>query len=196
MFKRGSIRLRGYDYTQPGAYFITLCTFQRFHLFGKIIESEMKINLFGQIVIQKWRNIPNHFKNARLFEFQIMPDHFHGIIFLTDKNDYNCAVVGTKHSRQDLSLFWSNFAWNASPLLRRYHMKNQPQSRFNGTTPGSIPAIIQNFSSITTRKINQIRRTPGLKIWQRGYYEHIIRNEKEYYAISKYIINNPIKWGK
>jgi len=192
--RRNSIRLKGYDYSRPGAYFITICTFKRFHLFGKIVRGKMISNLFGKIVIHKWKNIPKHFDNAQLFEFQIMPDHFHGIILLMDKNN-NDIVVGVKHCKQDCCYISDYLASNASPL-QQFHMQNQHQPRFNGTKPGSIPAIIQNFSSITTRKINQIRHTPGIKIWQRGYYEHIIRNQTEYDAIKKYIIDNPINWSK
>ena len=118
-----------------------------------------------------------------------------GIILLTNKNDYNCAV-GAKHSKQNSIIIIKDLFENASPLRRRYHTKNQHQSQFNGTTPGSIPAIIQNFSSITTRKINQIRRLPGSKLWRRDYYEHIIRDEREYYAIHRYIINKPSNWNK
>ena len=92
-YRRRSLRLPGYDYSQPGLYFITMCTFEHTHLFGRIWEGEMILNFVGQIVMQKWKNITKHFKNAQLFEFQIMPDHFHGIIFLTNKND-NDIVVG------------------------------------------------------------------------------------------------------
>jgi REP element-mobilizing transposase RayT len=183
--RKNSLRLKNFNYSSARAYFITICTYERTHLLGKINNGKMILNLFGQIVSHKWKNIPRHFKNAQLFEFQIMPDHIHGIICLMNKIN-NCTRVGVKHSRQDFSKKSVNNAKNASLL--------QPWPYNHGTKPGSISAIIQKFSSITTRKINQIRHTPGSKLWQRGYYDRIIRNKEELIAIQKYIINNPENW--
>ena len=147
-YRRRSIRLKGYDYTNPGAYFITMCAYNKELLFGKIINGEMCLNLYGQIVEHKWKNIEKHFKNAHLDVFQIMPDHLHGIIMLHD--------VGAKHSNIIFDVKIKSHAKHASPL--------------QGTKPKSLSAIIQNFLSISTRKINQIRKTPGTKLWQRNYY--------------------------
>ena len=132
----------------------------------------MQLNNFGKIVLLKWNNIPKHFLNTRLGDFQIMPNHLHGIVF----------IVGAKHFSEGLSKKINQKEKNASPL--------HPI----GTTPGSLSAIMQNFLSVTTRKINQIRKTPGAKLWQRNYYEHIIRNENELDRIREYILNNPLQW--
>ncbi len=185
-YRRQSMRLAGYDYTQTGYYFVTICVKDREHLFGRINNKKMILNLFGRVVQSKWIDITTHVKNAQLDVFQIMPNHLHGIIILNDKTVDD--MVGAKHSRQNFGIFISDHAGNASPL----HIISQP----NGTKRGSISAIIQNFSSITTRKINQIRKTPGSKLWQRNYYEHIIRNQTELDAIRQYIINNPSNWIK
>jgi REP element-mobilizing transposase RayT len=191
--RKNSLRLQNFDYTQPGNYFITICTYDRLHLFGKVVKGEMILNLFGRIAEYHWQRIPNHFKNAQLLDFCVMPHHIHGIICLTNKYDNGTSVVvGVKHCKQKFSSFNNNIASNASPL------HDQPQQfhklRQNGTIPGSIPAIIQNFCSITTRKINRIRKTPGSKVWQRGYYDHINRNDIELLNIRNYIINNPLNW--
>jgi REP element-mobilizing transposase RayT len=196
--RRNSLRLPGYDYKTPGIYFITICTYDRSHLFGFVENGEMVLNMFGQIVYQRWKNIPKYFKNAQLLDFQIMPNHIHGIIKLSGKID-NVPNVGVKHCKQHFYCNWKNSANNASPLLhtRSQNMMYYNQTpRYNGTKPGSIPAIIQNFCSITTRKINRIRKTSGTKVWQRGYYDRIIRNESELFAIRKYIINNPKNWAE
>jgi REP element-mobilizing transposase RayT len=157
---RRSIRLKNYDYSLPGGNFITICTYNRECLFGEINAGEMILHEFGNIIGYKWQNIPNHFGHVQLDAFQIMPDHVHGIIFI--KN-----IVGAKHSHKKME-FDSNIATkNASPLPPQY-----PSSHPIGTKPGYLSAIIQNFSSITTRKINQIRQTPGFKVWQRNYFAY------------------------
>ena len=258
--RRRSLRLPGYDYSQPGIYFITLCAHGRNQFLGEIINKKMILNLYGRIVHSKWMNIPKHFKNAHLDVFQIMPDHLHGIIILTDYTDDGAVgakhrkqesrqtvqnfageggavgakhrkqesrqtvqnfaseggAVGAKHrkqeSRQTMQNFASeggavgakhreqesrqtlqNFAANASPLRHQQPPKSLPP---NGTKRGSISAIMQNFSSVTTRKINQIQKTPGHKIWQPGFYEHIIRDQNALWAIRRYISDNPSNWNK
>ena len=174
---RRSIRLEGWDYTRLGAYFVTVCTQNRRIVFGDIENNTMKLNQLGLIVEKKWKDIPKHFANVQLDAFQIMPNHIHGILFIV--ND-----VGAKHSKIGLHKQNDNHTENASPL------QTWPQ----GTQPGSLSAIMQNYLSITTRKINQIRKTPGNKLWQRNYYDRIVRNESELHKIREYIVNNPLKW--
>ena len=148
----------------------------------------MQLNLYGTIVNQTWKNIPLHFKNAQLDVFQIMPNHLHGIIVLTDKKNDGTDIVGAKHCKQDIHDKPVNCACNASPL------HNGTRQYPTGTKSRSISSIMQNFLSVTTRKINRIRHTPGLKLWQRGFYDHIIRNENELWAIRRYINDNPTNW--
>lgn len=108
-----------------------------------------------------------------------MPNHIHGIIVITDRDEYTGEAFpsNSEHNRNDSGR-------NASPL------QNQPR----GAKSGSLSAIMQNFESVTTRRINNIRKTPGKKIWQRNYYEHIIRTENELHRIREYIVYNPLKW--
>ncbi len=175
---RRSIRLKGYDYSQPGWYFVTVVTQNREMLFGVVVNDKMVLDLFGKIIDYHWRKLPRHFKNIVLDEYQIMPNHFHGIIH----------IVGAMHSDLDNQKNNEKFNGNASPL-------SQPR-RPHGTVPGSLGAIMQNFQSVTTRKINRIRKTPGARLWQRNYWEHIIRNETELNRIRNYIINNPQNWDE
>lgn len=162
---RRSIRLVGYDYTQAGMYFITICTHDRQNLFGEIVNEEMVLNEYGKIVAASWQELAGHFPNIMLGEWVVMPNHIHGIIVI---------VVG----RGEAS------AADASPL--------QP----NGTQPGSIGAMVQNFKSVAARKINKLWGTPGTTVWQRNYWEHIIRNEETHQRIANYIISNPAKWDE
>ena len=166
---RRSIRLRGYDYARPGAYFVTICTRERECLFGDVVDGAMILNESGRVVESCWQILPRHFPHVRLDAFVVMPNHVHGLIVLTDFP-----------SRPRLGGRGEALAANASPL--------------QGTKPGSLGAIVQNFKSVTTRKINPIRGTPGMPLWQRNYYEHIIRNEDEWNEIRTYIAENPLRW--
>lgn len=176
---RRSIRLKGYDYTTAGAYFITLCTHQRECLFGAIEDGEMQLSLFGEVVRSSWLRLPQHFRSVELDEFVVMPNHVHGIVWLDDTSGRGEAFAPERTAEAE------DINENASPLHGH---------RFNGTRSGSIGAIVQNFKSISTRRINQIRKSAGIPVWQRNYYEHIIRNDRALQHIREYIQNNPLSW--
>jgi REP element-mobilizing transposase RayT len=194
---RKSTRLNGYDYSSAGAYFVTICVKNRECLLGEIQNGKMILNDFGNIIDYHWKNIPSHFQNVDLDQFIVMPNHLHGILWLVDDDDMATYLAGAKHSGQSISSKHDDVARNASPLHRSNHPEHRPHyhpNRPKGTKPGSLSAIIQNFTSITTRKINRIRKTPGEKLWQRNFHDRIIRNEKELFNIRQYIIDNPLKW--
>jgi len=183
---RKSIRLQGYDYSRAGAYFVSICTHNRERLFGEIIDDKINLNEIGKMVLWHWIRIPNHFPNVKLDEKIILPNHVHGVIWLNDNKDV--GYVGAKHSKQPTSLNNQNRSENASPL--------QSQQIPIGTKPQSLSAIIQNFKSITSRKFHRIRKHNNTKLWQRNYFERIIRDEDELNRIREYIIYNPLKWEK
>ncbi len=175
---RRSIRLRGYDYTQAGAYFVTLLTHNRECRFGDVVNGEMHANALGQIIAECWDALPAHFPNVELDAFVVMPNHVHAII----------VIVAMPRDGKGEAFFGLQFKpKNASPL--------QPtHAPPRGTQSGSIGAIIQNFKAVSTRKVNQSRKTAGTPVWHRNYYEHIIRNEKSLDAIRRYVENNPANW--
>jgi len=177
--------LKGWDYRRPGFYFVTVCTQNREHLFGEIINGKMVLNEFGNVVSNQWKKIPNHFPTVRLDAFVVMPDHIHGILHIVERVD---GPVGAKHSGEEILNNQSICHRNASPL-----QCNRP-IRPRGTKPGSLSSVMQNYLSVTTRKINQIRGTPGSRVWQRNYYDQIIWNDDLLKRIRKYIRNNPMKW--
>ena len=154
---RRSIRLPHYDYTQAGAYFITIVTCQRELLFDD--------PALRQIIETFWQRILQHTPQAKLDTFVVMPNHFHGILWLGNTG----PVTSTNE---------------ANPLAPSHLLS------------GSLGAIVGNFKSITTRRINQVRKTPGQPVWQRNYYEHIIRHDKELNAIRQYILDNPANWSQ
>jgi len=150
---RRSIRIPGYDYAAEGWYFVTICVQNRRCIFGNIEQNKMILNHLGRIIDYQWRKLPIHFKNIKLDQYQIMPNHFHGIIHIR---------VGAKHSSLCDKTTFFNADDNASPLQIPC-----------GTKRGSLGSIIQNFKSVTSRKINKIYKSHSTNLWQRNYWEHI-----------------------
>ena len=186
---RRSIRLKGYDYTQPGAYFVTICTHNREPLFGRMVDGDMVLNVFGEMVWAWWREIPDHFLHVELDAFVAMPNHVHGIIWIVGHHvrARYAKNVGATHARAK-----NVGARHAVPLQNGETIPRYEQ--FCKPVPGSIPTIIRSFKSAVTRRINEMRDTPGARVWQRNYYEHIIRNDRALNAIRHYITENPLSW--
>jgi putative transposase len=181
---RRSIRLKGYDYSQNGAYFVTICTQNRECLFGEIMNGEMVLNDAGEIMKKWWLELENKFPNFGLDVFVVMPNHFHGIIVI-DNEKNETEIVGA-----DLRVcpdVYEQGKHTGSPL--HGSSKSQPP----------LSTMIQWFKTMTTNEYIRGVKTKKFppfekRIWQRNYHEHIIRNEKSYETIQNYIINNPAKW--
>jgi putative transposase len=161
-YHRRSIRLKGYDYAQVGAYFVTICAHGQEFLFGEIVNGEMTLNETGRLVEQCWNDIPAHFPRVELDEFVIMPNHVHGILSIID-------AVGAK---------------NFSPL---------PSQQRAGTSK-TIGSIIRGFKIGVTKWMRQ--HTPIHDVWQRNYYEHVIRDEADLIRVREYISVNPVRWAE
>jgi putative transposase len=170
---RRSIRLKGYDYSLPGAYFVTLLCYRRRRLFGEINAGIIKHSEIGKAIHDCWLNVSEHFNFVTLDEFIIMPNHLHGIIFIKESGGKGEAFDS------DLDVLTST---------------NALRLRQVGTQPGSLNAIIQNFKSVSTRLLNKQFFEPENRIWQRDYYERIIRNERELNAIRQYVRDNSLNW--
>ena len=158
---RQSIRLKEYDYTQPGAYFVTSVTRQRACWFGDIHHGTMVLNAFGHIADECWRAIPEHFPAVELGAYVIMPNHVHGIIVIADRT--------------------------GAALLR----PNEPLRP--NVKPGSLGAIIRSYKSAVSYRIHREHNATG--IWQRNYYEPIIRTDADLHRITEYIHANPLRWN-
>ena len=168
--KRHSIRLKGYNYSQAGAYFITICTYERVCIFEDVFDGKIQINNAGEIANICWQQISEHFPNVVLDEYVIMPNHVHGIIFIVD-NDVNVGVQ------------------NIEPLQQ---IENQSKNEFQHIIPRSIGSIIRGYKIGVTKWFR--KNTDMHLVWQRNYFERVIRNEKELNRIRDYIIDNPLKW--
>jgi REP element-mobilizing transposase RayT len=178
---RRSIRLPGYDYTQAGAYFVTLVTWQRECLFGNVVNGEMILNKAGQIVQWEWEHLAQAFKFVQLGVDQVMPNHFHGVLSFRDVGANRPGITNELASTNPLHNSIPSDL-DGSPLLR-------------GTKPASLGAVMQQFKSRVTKRLWKIPELTGTPIWQRNYYERIIRDEREMDAIWRYIEANPANWG-
>jgi len=159
---RRSIRLKNYDYSKEGIYFITICTQNREMLFGEIIDKKMKLNEVGEMIKSFYLNLENRYENIKCHEYVIMPNHIHFIIEILGKEESMAPMGGASTKLGD---------------------------------------IIGSFKSLTTVKyIENVKlkkwKSFDRRIWQKNYYEHIIRDEKDYERISNYINNNPINWNE
>lgn len=162
---RRSLRLKEYDYSQEGAYFMTICTHNHKCLFGKIADYSMVLNGFGQIVHNEWMRTAIARPNVTIDAFIVMPNHLHGIIIVNGTN------------------------------IRRGDPAGRPYTPIpHGPPSNSIGAMVGQFKSLATKRINALRKTPGMRLWQRNYYEHVIRNEHDLNEIRQYILDNPVKW--
>ena len=167
-YHRRSIRLDGFDYSQNGAYFVTLVTFQRQCLLGKVLDGQMVLSSIGKIVREEWFSSANIRKEIHLDaeDFIVMPNHIHGVV----------QFVGAQGLRPI-----SNSGGRRPPLQRK---------------PQSLSSFIAGFKSSATKRAIAFDGTIAGSIWQRNYYEHIIRNQNDLENIYKYIQFNPIQWTK
>ncbi len=180
---RRSIRLKGYDYAQEGAYYVTIVTWRRDFLFGEVVNKEMRLNKVGKIVEWEWLELSKRLPYVELGEYVVMPNHFHGILFIHE-------TVGATRQGQAMSLS------GAEPLqtITSDGIDGSPLPR--GPKPASLGAIIAQFKSRVTKRIWKFPEFKGTPIWQRNYYEHIIRDETDLQNKTDYIEANPLLWDQ
>jgi REP element-mobilizing transposase RayT len=159
-------RLKTRDYSAQGFYFLTICANYKKCIFGRISDGKVARSALGQIVYESWLCIPDHFSKVRLHEFTVMPNHFHGILELTS------SLVVAQH---------------AAPVRAVSASSSGP------VFPGSLSAIVRSFKGEVTRRARIQLNWPG-EIWQRNYFDHVIRDGNEFAAASRYIAENPQKW--
>ncbi len=153
---RRSLRLRGHDYSSPGAYFVTICASS--HLFGRVRTADMILSRFGEIARQCWTSIPNHFPHVRIDAFVVMPDHVHGILLLGARYPRTCAI--------------------------------------GRISPGSLDAVVRSFKSAVASRINALRGAGVGGIWQRNYFDQVVRNLDDLNRVRRYIRENPARWQR
>lgn len=153
--QRRNLRLNSYDYSQHGAYFVTIYTKNKICLFGQVMEGQMILNPFGEAATTVWKELPLHYPEIDAEIFTVMPNHIHGIVVI--------HITGRAGSK--------------------------PAPTIHPLSEG-----IRAFKTYSSRRINELLNNQGKSVWQRNYYEHIIRNENEFKEIGEYILYNPSKW--
>ena len=168
---RRSIRLAGCDYSQAGAYFVTVCTRDRECLFGDIVDRQMQLNEAGKIVQTIWGSLPQFYEGVELDAFVVMPNHVHGVVVI-------CASVGAIHE-------------SPLPPIRE---STAVTMRIADRRRRLLSKIIGRFKMVSAKHINGLRQTAGSVLWQRNYYEHIIRDDESLNRIRQNILDNPAQW--
>jgi putative transposase len=161
VLRRRSIRLKDYNYSQSGAYFVTIATSEKTFLFGDIQGDRMLLNSIGEIACECWKQISFHFNDVITDVFVVMPNHIHSIIFI----DYEGSACR---------------APTESPIL---------------TNRSFLGIIIRSYKSAVTNQVHKVNKMQGITIWQRNYYEHVVRNDNDLNQIRQYILDNPVNWA-
>ena len=188
-YRMGSARCPGYNYSQNGCYFITICTKNREHHFGNIVDGIMKLSGMGKIVSNEWKNTPNMRTCVFLGPWVVMPNHFHTIIIIDNDHGFNQNTVDT-HCAVDTHC-------NAYPPFRKNfssytHIKSSDYKNKFGPQSKNISAIIRGFKGAVTKQI--IMAGFSDFAWQSRFHDRIIRDDTEYHRIARYIMNNPKNW--
>ncbi len=148
--RRKTIRLQGFDYSQPGAYFVTIVTQRRLCMFGEVIDGEMCLSRIGEIVAGVWTGLADHYPHVHLDAWVIMPNHLHGILVLDDVD--------------------------------------------RGSVRHGLSEVVRGFKSFSAKEVNRVRGVVGQALWQRSFFEHVIRDEAGLERIRRYIEENPVRW--
>ena len=205
--KRRSIRLKAYDYSQPGAYFVTICVNNKESIFGEIKGGIMYMNDAGRTVESLWYDLQNHYPNILLDAFIVMPNHVHGIIVINDVVGASLVDarkpdgVPNKGQARDLPLQEQINDSNVGvPLVGTLNTGDSRNIRANTRVAPTLCDIVGAFKSKSTNEyITGVKQSGWMpfegKLWQRNYYDHIIRNEVSLEKTREYIVGNPMEWG-
>jgi putative transposase len=167
--RRSPLRLRGFDYAQPGAYFVTVCAHRGETLFGVVVDGVMRLSAEGEIVEETWLRLPDHYSNVEIDSCGVMPNHVHGVVIL-------CGRVGA--------------GFKPAPTSCEESLPVEAVGRHH-----SLSEIVRGFKTFSARGINNLRGRRGAPVWQRGFYEHVLRDEEDLDRVRRYIEANPIRWA-
>lgn len=180
-YRIASARASWWDYGWNGAYFITICTANRNHFFGEILNGQMQLTPIGILADVFRHEIKNHTENVELGAFVVMPNHVHGILIL-DKPEISFSNVETRHALS----------------LQSQQSQTPAQQRFQNQGKNTVSSIIGSYKSAVTKHCNRLQLTDNDGVvfgWQARFHDHIIRNDEEYQKINDYIENNPANWN-
>jgi len=202
---RRSVRLRGYDYSQPGEYFVTLCVEDMKALFGRVVNGRMELNTFGEISDQEWRQSTTIRRELELDEWVVMPNHLHGIVRIVNRDDGLVGAHGHAPSSNRGKSLVGPHGFVPSPELGKsdggaqglvpLRKPLEDGRRIPPRRPRSLASFVAGFKSAVKTRINEFRGTPGAPVWQENYHEHVIRNPYELEILREYIRHNPLRWA-
>jgi putative transposase len=177
--QRRSIRLKNYDYRQAGAYFVTIVAQNRNSLFGYVVDGTMQLNTAGQMVQSVWDALPTKYPHVEIDFSMVMPNHFHGVIVLVGAGPCACP----EFRRQPLGVAPTDNSANRTAMARTL----------------SLPDVVHRFKTLTTQRYVLGVKDQGWprfnrRLWQRNYFEHVIRSEDSLKRIRDYILKNPTQW--
>ncbi|MDO8670444.1 MAG: hypothetical protein Q7O66_03325 [Dehalococcoidia bacterium] len=190
---RRSLRLRGDDYSQEGAYFVTIAAQGRQRLFGQIVDGNTTLNRYGDIVREEWERSALIRTEIQLDEFVVMPNHLHGIVMISSPADRQPNEITSSYEPVARPEGPQNKAMTANTVGATGRTP-LPVNRPTGMRPRSLGSLVTGFQSASTKRINTLRGTPGTTIWQRNYYEHVIRNEQSLQELRSYVETNGLRW--
>jgi putative transposase len=192
---RRSVRLDEYDYSQPGMYYVTVCTSGRECLFGRVVDDSIVLNAIGEAVEKCWLVIPKHFPHVAIDAYIVMPNHIHGIIMIEDKAGLAGIHQGFRQKRAWQSLNSIDGCREDLQDIRARHASPLQESKSARFGKRTIGAIIGSFKSAATREAKKVSGDADLNMWQRSYYEHIVSSESGLNQIRRYISENPANWN-
>lgn len=197
---RRSIRLKDYDYTQAGAYFITLCVENRTCVLGDVVDGEMQLSPSGAIVAEAWEWLAQQYPYVAIDEYVVMPNHFHGIIVIdaptvgaVREPPNEPPTIPSPPPTMDTVREPPNEPPKPPPTMGA--VREPPIEPSKPPPRKPLGRLIGAFKTVSTKRINELNATPGIAFWQRNYYEHIIRHENALDRIRRYIMHNPMKWA-
>lgn len=202
---RRSIRLHEYNYSLPGGYFVTIVIQSRLSLFGEIRSQEMSLNPAGQMVHAAWQSLPERFPNLEIDIFQVMPNHFHGILIIHESVGVGLVPTHDKNHRENagagIIVPEGYVPARISRATTRVAPTDGDETQANQRGASTLGQIIGAFKSITTHEYIQGVEKFGWprfekRLWQRNYYEHILRDQTDYEQKAGYVFDNPANWEK
>ncbi len=196
---RRSIRLHGYDYSLPGAYYVTLCAFRKERIFGHVVEDQMHENECGKIAREQWFESARIRRGLELDAFMVMPNHLHGILWILGPKAKHVFGVGPSGARPG-PISAAPGAGGVQPAPNAIGPYQDGRTPFGPTNP--IPAMrpcslatwAAGFKSAVTSRIRKHWKKPDATVWQEDYFERIVRDEAELFRIRDYILSNPARW--
>ena len=193
---RHSIRLAEYDYSKAGMYFVTICTYNKECTLGEVLNGKMILNEWGKIASKCWLWLSEHYNYISLDEWIIMPNHLHGIITISKTPCRGGSGTAPPRKSDCISLEYTTARGGSrtAPTREQGNTTTGDGSRTAPTKRKPLGRLIGAFKTVSTKQINELRNKKSPPVWQRNYYDHIIRNEKSLNRIKEYIIKNPLKW--